>query len=289
MLKKLGISSLLLSNFLYSATLTTEKELYSPNEKIFVQFTDMIGKNKDWLAIYPKGASTTWANVLQWKWTENQEKGSVHFDALPIGNYEIRAFYNNSYQIEATCTFKVKGKSPSSILYEDAENGLTQEWISENPKNPPRIINHGARGSKHAIRIRQSGSIFFFNNPAKKLKYLQLDIRSAKAGHNGNFGVKINTIKGARRIVFSPYLNHPGNDFSGNAIPAKPFTKDGYLFNYPAPTDYVLETRDDGHFVHYKIDIEKKLQILEPDNKLLGMVFFSSAGGDFDNIKLSSH
>ncbi len=289
MSKKTLFTSLILINYLYGATLSSEKEIYSPTEKIFVKFTEMIGKNKDWLAIYRRSATNDWNNVLQWKWTEDKENGRVRFDALPQGNYEVRAFFNNSYQVEATLAFKVKGESPSNILYEDAENGLAQQWFSQNQNNPPRIINEGARESSHAIRIRQTGSMFFFNNPPKKLKYLRLDVRSAKAGHNGNFGVKINTKKGMRRILFSPYLNHPANDFSGNAIPAEPFTKDGYLFNYPAPTDYVLETRDDGHFVHYKINIEEKLQILEPDNELLGMISFSSAGGDFDNIKLSSH
>jgi hypothetical protein len=85
-------------------------------------------------------------------------------------------------------------------------------------------------------------------------------------------------------------MNHPGNIFHNDpARFAAPRTSnDGRTHNHPGPTDYYWETRL-GNFIHYKINIEEKLRLLEPDNELLGMTHFTSAGGDFDNIQLVSH
>jgi hypothetical protein len=42
-------------------------------------------------------------------------------------------------------------------------------------------------------------------------------------------------------------------------------------------------------FVHYKINLEEKLRVLEPDNEFLGFINFSTSGGDYDNLALTSH
>jgi hypothetical protein len=103
--------------------------------------------------------------------------------------------------------------------------------------------------------------------------------------------VVIETKNGGRRIVFASWMNHSdghgGNDLSGNAIPRDPFLHNGYLQVHPGPTDYYLDTRD-GTFIHYKINIEEKLRILEPDNELLRITKFTTSGGDYDNLSLVS-
>ena len=273
-----------------AATLTMTKDVYQINDDIVVDFKNINGSNKDWLAIYPAGSSNAWGNVVAWQWNEDAiTEGRATFDNLPSGNYEARVFYNNTFNLEASVAFSVKDDAPLTTLYEDAEGGVfQQEWFGFTARKPTLIVP-GAEGSIYSVRVPLSGGGFSFNTPAKKMKYLILDTRVGVASHNGNFGVKVNTKKGTRRILFSSYMNHPGNDFSGNAIPSPSFTSHGgYLHHHPGPTDYYLATRR-GAFIHYKINIEEKLQLLEPDNELLSITLFTSAGGDFDNIKLSSH
>ena len=88
-------------------TVTTNKTTYFNNEQITVTFANMTAKNQDWIGIYPKDSSTAWANVVAWHWTDDTTNGQVTFDALPIGEYEARAFYNNSGHLEAKKTFTV--------------------------------------------------------------------------------------------------------------------------------------------------------------------------------------
>ena len=271
------------------ATLTATKDIYNVNDDVRINFANINGSTRDWLAIYPAGSSNAWGNVIEWKWNAGGvTEGQANFGKLPDGNYEARVFYNNTFHLEARVAFKVEDNVPLTTLYEDAEGGFDQAWFAGNQNARPTIINQGA-GSAHSVRVPRTGGGFSFNKPPKKMKYLILDTRVGTASHVGNFGVKVKTTHGTRRILFSSYLNHPGNDFSGNAIPTPPFiSHDGYIHNHPGPTDYYLDTRN-GNFIHYKINIEEKLHMLEPDNELLSITLFTSAGGDFDNIKLSSH
>jgi hypothetical protein len=88
-------------------TVQTNKMIYSTNESITVNVTDMFGDPKDWIAIYPSGASNEWGNVIRWSWTVGVKTGSFSFDALPQGEYEARAFFENSYNLEASSSFTV--------------------------------------------------------------------------------------------------------------------------------------------------------------------------------------
>jgi len=101
------------------ATVTTNKTTYSTNEHVRVHFANMTGKNKDWIAIYPQGSSNAWGNVIGWKWTEDKASGDLTFGngTLPAGAYEVRAFYNNSYHVEATTKFVVKVTNKPVEMY----------------------------------------------------------------------------------------------------------------------------------------------------------------------------
>ena len=255
----------------------------------------MSAQNEDWIAIYPEGSNNDWGNVIDWKWTEDVASGNLTFNALPAGSYEVRAFNNNSFHTEATKKFTVEGDAgPDHILFYDAEHGGLDKWIrySDDTDVLARIINTGAQGSAHSLRAPKWGGYYFsFGTPAKKLKFLNLDTRIGVASHVGNFGVLVKTSKGNRRIIFSSYMNHPGNDFSG--LPPEEWQKPylssgGYQHNHPGPTDYYLATRN-GQFIHYKIDINERLKVLEPDNELISIMLFTTAGGDFDNIALSAN
>jgi len=273
-------------------TITTNKTTYSPEEQIIVNFSNMIAKNQDWIGIYPEGSNNDWGNVVAWSWTNDTENGNLTFDSLPVGSYAVRAFFNNSFHLEASHLFKVDGEAgPDYILYDDMENGLKDKWVKYAGNTPAKIINKGAQGSAHSFRAgKYTGFYFDFGHPAKKLKFLELDTRIGIASHVGNFGVLIKTKKGNRRIIFSSYMNHPGNDFSG--LPPEKWdnpylSANGYQHNHPGPTDYFLATKK-GKFIHYRINIDEKLKVLEPDNELQSILLFTTAGGDFDNLALSA-
>jgi len=276
--------------------INTSKKVYDVNEPIHVNFAHMAGKNRDWIGIYPEDSNNDWANILTWKWTNDLENGDLDFDVLPVGSYEVRAFYNNSFKVEGSKKFKVKGNAinnagPDHILYDDMENGLNPRWVKYAGRFPAQIINQGAQGSIHSFRARAySGFYFDFEHPAEKLKFLEIDTRIGAASHVGNFGVLVKTRKGNRRIIFSSYMNHPGNHFG---VPPEQWDKptiseNGYQHNHPGPTDFYLDTRN-GNFIHYKINIDEKLKILEPDNKVLSILLFTTSGGDFDNLALSAN
>ena len=269
--------------------LESRKASYDPFELIHADFVNMRGAGSDWLGIFPVGANHDKASAIEWRDSQSLVDGNISFNGLAVGTYEMRAYFATLHK--ETITFTVVDTAVTKIEYEDAEGGFDQVWeVYQNPTKPVTIINTGAAGSAHSIRAQKYASSYFsFGNPDKKLRFLEFDTRIGTASHVGNFGVKIKTKNGNRRILFSSYLNHPGNIFHNDpARFAAPFTQDGYVHNHPGPTDYYWETRN-GTFIHYKINIEEKLRILEPDNELLGMTLFTTAGGDFDNIQLVSH
>ncbi len=75
---------------------------------------EAIGKNKNnWVAIYKKGASNDWKNVIKWSWVKDlysvpSDEPAVkrYFTyTLPNGEYECRFFLNNTYKTFASFSF----------------------------------------------------------------------------------------------------------------------------------------------------------------------------------------
>jgi len=88
-------------------SISTNKAVYSPNESISITLSNMLGDNKDWIGIYPVGSDNSWGNVRAWKWTEGIINGTITLSGLEAGEYEARAFFNNSYHLETIDTFSV--------------------------------------------------------------------------------------------------------------------------------------------------------------------------------------
>jgi len=277
---------MVIKNVTKKATVRTDKTEYTTEENIIVNFSDMRAKHQDWIGIYPKGSSNAWKNVVLWHWTDDTTNGQITFNALPAGEYEVRAFYNNSFTLEAKKLFTIHAL-PARVVYEDAENGISPKWVHYFGKEM-ELLNDGAKGSNHAVRTyAYSGQYINFEHPAKRLKYLELDVRIGVSSHNGNFGVYVKTTKGTRRIAWSVYLNH----LNGRDNPVDPFIsgdENNIILNNPAPTDYFWETIDNDNFVHYRIDVDATLKLLEPDNEVLSILLFTTSGGDFDNIALAA-
>ncbi len=148
MKKSLLVLSALLINNLSAATLTTNKPSYTTTDTIKINFNEMTNHHKDWIAIYPANSSTEWKNVVKWAWTQNKSEGTLTFKNLPAGQYEARAFYNNSYDIEAKHAFQVTGNqakaelSATKAIFKADEdvlinfkniNGATNDWLAIYP------------------------------------------------------------------------------------------------------------------------------------------------------------
>jgi len=105
-------------NFLNAASLSSTKSVYKVGEDIVIKVKDLEYHPKNWIAIYPKGKSSSGSNVIRWKWTKETTDGEFRFQTvgkvitkpyLPEGEYEARVMYKNSYTPEAVVAFSVKG------------------------------------------------------------------------------------------------------------------------------------------------------------------------------------
>jgi len=315
MFKKIIYLNILLISMVFGAVVNTNKANYNPNENITVSFSGMHSQNRDWIGIYPVGSSNAWANKVAWAWTNDQVEGNLNFNGLPAGHYEVRAFYNNSYTVEATHVFRVENNNNppiARVLYDDFEDGIDPRWQVFRGR-PMRLLNVGAIdgavghtqrqvevNGQHSLRTHLGSYYFVFNQPDVRLKFLEIDMRKGISSHRLNFGVGVRTTNGYRRIEFHSWLNHTlpnGRQIIrgpyGNVLPGH---RQAFMNNniqvHPAPSDYTVGTGRIGGgqnmFIHYKIDIEEKLKILEPDNELLEIVTFTVNGGDYDNLALSS-
>ena len=122
-------------------TVETNKIVYSTNEPITVSVTHMLGDATDWIAIYPKGSTNEWKNVLRWSWTDGFTEGSKTFEGLAVGEYEARVFFKNSFTLEGSSSFSVEGNvaelniATSKELYTSNHGNSSLNFKQENSVN----------------------------------------------------------------------------------------------------------------------------------------------------------
>jgi len=129
-------------------TLSTDKPVYTINENVTINFTNMPGNTKDWLAIYPVGSSNAWKNVIGWKWTGGKKNGHVTFtnNHVPAGEYEVRVFFNNTFKDEAKKTFKITSNFDKEKFIQQAKehclnkNNNTKYVLCSNEENIVYIL-----------------------------------------------------------------------------------------------------------------------------------------------------
>jgi len=150
MYKKMLLSFLVVGSTLNAAKLDLSSGVFSPDESIVVRFSEMTAQNKDWIGIYPTNSSNDWSNVLLWKWTNDRSSDTLTFGHLPVGSYEVRAFYNNSFTTEVSKKFSVKDSATSQAVVTSNKNtygvgenvvvefsnmsGSNQDWVAIYPK-----------------------------------------------------------------------------------------------------------------------------------------------------------
>ena len=284
--------------------LTTDKVNYFPSENISVSFENMLGDEEDWIAIYPKGASTVWENVIEWKFTEGLTEGNITFENLPIGEYEVRAFFENSFDVENSQEFEVVAL-PISTLYEDAESGISEAWIHFVGNYPPMAVEGGFNSTgalalttewTHNGTVNIAEYYLPLHNTTQKIlemdvggvaNYLIPNKLAGQEGYMSHFGigVTIHTLNGKRKILWDSFLNH------GNVEAYRQDNGDGNIWIYfPSPVEHVRGylNIDTHQWEHFKVDVELALKTFEPENEVTSIDFLLVTGGFLDNIKLSS-
>lgn len=299
-------------------TIQTRKESYDPYELIHVDFEHLRGVQGDWIGLFEVGANNDKASAIDWKETGVLLNGERSFNGLTAGNYEARLFFGN--QVEKVVAFTVNNQAVERVLYDDFEDGIDPRWTKHfgrdmvllNVGAIDQAVGHTGRqvqvAGQHSLRTynsdglpQSSGYLFDFESPEKKFKFLNIDMKIGVSSHRFAFGVKVKTKFGDRRIEFASWLNHTlpsgqqiirgpyGNVLEGHR---QAFTQDNYLFVHPAPSDYYVGTSSIGGgqnmFVNYKINIEEILRVMEPDNELYEITLFTTSGGDYDNLALST-
>jgi len=289
-----------------NTTIETSKASYTANESITVALSNMSGASNDWVGIYPVGSSNAWGNVVSWKYTAGIVNGNLTLNGIPAGNYEARAFFRNSYNVEATDTFSVVADNLPPTVYEDAENGISGDWVTTAGNYSAIHVNSGF-DSSGAVQLKTEWindtrniseyQLNLHNNTSQQI--LEVDVGGvgnageSPAGIHSHWapgtmphykiGVIATTTLGYRLIMWSSFYTHSN-------IPA---TKRDYgswvSLTFPSPWEQVRWNGNKNLWERHRFDVQAYIHQLEPNNTLISIDKFIATGGNLDNITLKSN
>tara|TARA_Y100001970_G_scaffold234371_1_gene292675 strand:+ start:482 stop:1867 length:1386 start_codon:yes stop_codon:yes gene_type:complete len=131
-----------LLSFLYSnVDVISNKNIYIVGEHIEVSFSGLDSNGSDWIGIFESGSSNE--EYLYWLYTDGTqqnnynfiESGTINFSpiTLPTGEYEIRLFYNNNYELIFSYSFSISDSCMdiNDYAFDDTFNVMTfNTWYS---------------------------------------------------------------------------------------------------------------------------------------------------------------
>ena len=86
----------------------TIQDTYSVNDTVSITVNTPLSGDRDWVGIYKVGDSNDWANVIAWNWVGQGNTALIRDKKpMPAGEYEIRLFFHNSFNVEASYAFTV--------------------------------------------------------------------------------------------------------------------------------------------------------------------------------------
>jgi len=96
----------------------TIKAQYAPNETVSVLVNVPLSGEKDWVGVFPKNASNAWGNVIAWNWVEQGNTVlSRDQKPMPAGEYEVRLFFHNSFNLEEKVSFSVTDNNENDAVF----------------------------------------------------------------------------------------------------------------------------------------------------------------------------
>jgi len=156
MLKKIIVALLLINTFLLSGDINL-RSVHESHDKEGITFiisaNDENAKgfphknSTDWVALYKKGDSNAWGNVLTWGWVKDfgsEKDGDAILRKninLQDGEYEVRYFKNNSYTTYKSSSFVVEESQLLNIskitgIYNGKDKKITFHISYNNYRKP---------------------------------------------------------------------------------------------------------------------------------------------------------
>ncbi|RLD69131.1 MAG: hypothetical protein DRI95_00970 [Bacteroidetes bacterium] len=106
----------------------TTKDSYKVNEPITVTFSGLPGDKKDWITLIKPSASVR--DYGNWKYTNGKTSGSLTFDGMRAGDYEVRVFFSNGFTVQARYPFKVSKNADEASLDDASEESPAKNYIN---------------------------------------------------------------------------------------------------------------------------------------------------------------
>ncbi|CAM2006398.1 endonuclease/exonuclease/phosphatase family protein [Acanthopleuribacter pedis] len=110
-----------------------QKATFESGDTVTVDFSGAAGNATDWVGLFQAGTPNGPGNSLAWLYTDGTQSGTagiregrLQFDALPLGNYEMRLFFNDGYDQVAGADFRVVAPTPAGVVAEHALYGVNQ-------------------------------------------------------------------------------------------------------------------------------------------------------------------
>lgn len=208
----LAFLSIALFTVAFAQSVNLTKSVYAPGERIVVNFSGFSGNAKDWISIAQPGSADD--KYIVWEYINGNRSGSVSFNGLPYGNYEIRGYYNNESTVRVRVSFKVgnvdqnlsaKTLQPS---YKQSEKIVVQfSGFPGNAKDWISLAQPGSAEDKYILWQytdgKQSGTMYFaglpegnyevrsyFNNESKirsRYEFLVGRTTTGRTGQPGRF------------------------------------------------------------------------------------------------------
>lgn len=94
-----------INNGSISPTVSTSQPSYTAGQVVTANWANLPGNTYDWIAVSVANSPAT--SFVKYIYTNGQMSGSNGFTNIPVGDYEVRAYSNDSYNIIATATFSV--------------------------------------------------------------------------------------------------------------------------------------------------------------------------------------
>lgn len=109
-------------------SLSIPKTVFAPGEMITVNYSGFQGVSKDWISIAAKGLADDKYTV--WQYTPGGSNGSLSFNGMPSGEYELRGYYNNESNVRTRVLFRVGNVDQSLSVKTDKSSYKPWEPIT---------------------------------------------------------------------------------------------------------------------------------------------------------------